>query len=172
MMRRRTVKPKTKQPERLPMLSIDDFSTDDIHRLADDMIAWFDANEDEPVVRAFFADRNISNILVRQMINANEYFSACYEIALAKQESRIIHWGLKSKNAMPIFLLKALHGYSDNPPPENEDDHILFDNFPTDEETAAARAALKDDRIRGEMLEIVRQEERDKHFRKYEDGKK
>lgn len=172
-MRRRRVNSQHKQPKRLPALSIDDFKMDDIHRLADDLLKWFDDNEDEPVLRAFFAERNISNSLVKQMIGANEYFAAVYEIALAKQESRIIHWGLKSKNAMPIFLLKALHGYSENPQPADDDEVIgIIDNFPSDEEMEQARAALKDDRVRDSMLDILRQEEREKQFQIRQDGKK
>lgn len=172
-MRRRRVNSRSKQPKRLPMLSIDDFKPDDIHRLADDLLKWFDDNEDEPVLRAFFAERNISNNLVKEMINSNEYFAAVYEIALAKQESRIIHWGLKSKNAMPIFLLKALHGYSENPQPaDDETVDILFNNFPTDEEMEQAREALKDERQRDAMLEILRQEEREKQFNIRQEGKK
>ncbi len=166
------MKSQPKQPKRLPALSIEDFEQDDLHRLADDLLKWFDENEDEPVLRAFFAHRNISNNLVKQMIDANEYFAAVYEIALAKQESRIIKWGLKSKNAMPIFLLKALHGYSDNPQPEEIDDHILVNNFPSDEEMEQAREALKDDRQRDAMLMILQAEEREKQFKKHQEGGK
>jgi len=167
------VKSQPKQPKRLPALSIEDFEQDDLHRLADDLLKWFDENEDEPVLRAFFAHRNISNNLVKQMIDANEYFAAVYEIALAKQESRIIKWGLKSKNAMPIFLLKALHGYSENPQPADDDEVIgIIDNFPSDEEMEQAREALKDERQRDAMLMILQEEEREKQFKKRQEGGK
>ncbi len=167
------MKSQPKQPKRLPALSIEDFEQDDLHRLADDLLKWFDENEDEPVLRAFFAHRNISNNLVKQMIDANEYFAAVYEIALAKQESRIVKWGLKSKNAMPIFLLKALHGYSDNPKPEDDDsDVFLVNNFPSDEEMEQAREALKDERQRDAMLLILQEEEREKQFKKRQEGGK
>lgn len=174
-MRRRTVNSpakKNQKPKHIPVQSFEDFSKNDIHKLADDLLTWYDAEPDEPLLRTFFNSRNISNETVRQMYQSDEYFAAVYDVAMAKQEERIVKWGLKTKNAMPIFLLKALHRYSDNPQPEDDSTVNLIDNFPSEEETEQARAALKDDRMRDAMLDILRQEEREKLFRKPQEGKK
>lgn len=145
------------------------FSPVEIKALADDLLEWMDADAENLWVKSFFNERRIKRETIAKLRDKSEYFAALYEIALDKQEERILLKGLQNKTsaAVCIFMLKAQHRWSETPPPAEEDEHELIVNWPSDEETAEAKELLKDQRIRDEMVNILRQEEREKRFGKY-----
>jgi len=138
------------------------FTLPELECLADEMLDYMD-NPENVWLRSFFTgpERRISPKTIPSLCSQSDYFSFCYQIALSIQEERLVKIGLSKNNATAIFTLKAQHNWREIAE-EEADDHILIDFFPSEEERAEARELLKDERVRSEMLEIVRQEERDK----------
>ena len=68
---------------------------------------------------------------------------------------------MSKNNATAIFTLKAQHNWREIAEDDGED-HTLIDFFPSEEDLAEAKELLRDERVRSAMLEIVRQEEKDK----------
>jgi hypothetical protein len=142
------------------------FSPVEIKALADDLLEWMDADAENLWVKSFFNERRIKRETIAKLRDKSEYFAALYEIALDKQEERILLKGLQNKTsaAVCIFMLKAQHRWSETPPPAEEDDHELIVNWPDEGEMAEAAEMLKDERLRDAMLLILKKEETERRF--------
>lgn len=142
------------------------FSPVEIKALADDLLEWMDADAENLWVKSFFNERRIKRETIAKLRDKSEYFAALYEIALDKQEERILLKGLQNKTsaAVCIFMLKAQHRWSETPPPADEADVELLVNWPDDDEMAEAKEMLKDERLRDAMLLILKQEENERRF--------
>lgn len=138
------------------------FTLPELECLADEMLDYMD-NPENVWLRSFFTgpERRISPKTIPSLCSQSDYFSFCYQIALSIQEERLVKIGLSKNNATAIFTLKAQHNWREIAE-EEADDHILIDFFPSEEDLAEAKELLRDERVRSAMLEIVRQEEKDK----------
>lgn len=142
------------------------FSPVEIKALADDLLEWMDADAENLWVKSFFNERRIKRETIAKLRDKSEYFAALYEIALDKQEERILMKGLNNKTsaAVCIFMLKAQHRWSETPPPADEADVELLVNWPDEGEMAEAAEMLKDERLRDAMLLILKKEETERRF--------
>lgn len=142
------------------------FSPVEIKALADDLLEWMDADAENLWVKSFFNERRIKRETIAKLRDKSEYFAALYEIAMDKQEERILLKGLQNKTsaAVCIFMLKAQHRWSETPPPADEADVELLVNWPDDDEMAEAAEMLKDERLRDAMLLILKKEETERRF--------
>lgn len=142
------------------------FSPVEIKALADDLLEWMDADAENLWVKSFFNERRIKRETIAKLRDKSEYFAALYEIALDKQEERILLKGLQNKTsaAVCIFMLKAQHRWSETPPPADEADVELLVNWPDEGEMAEAAEMLKDERLRDAMLLILKKEETERRF--------
>lgn len=143
------------------------FTLPELECLGDELLDYMD-NPENIWLKAFFTgtERRISPKTIPNLVNQSDYFAYCYEIAMAIQEERLLHLGLK-KAAIAIFTLKAQHNWRETPG-EEPDDHqidINFSDWPTEAETEEAKERLSDPIIREEMLRIAKEELREQEYK-------
>lgn len=143
---------------------------EELTALADEFLKWMEEDESRVWFRKFFTQKRIGKNTVKRFRDRHEYFEEIYGLVKDIQEDRLVERGLtgKGNQVFVIMTLKNVANWRSEPQEkEEEEDHVLISSWPSEEETAEAKELLKDQRIRDEMLSILRQEESEKHFHKY-----
>ncbi|MFH1997159.1 MAG: hypothetical protein ABII94_00485 [Patescibacteria group bacterium] len=108
------------------------WTDNEIKSLADEMLEWFRTpNEDGKQniwLNDFFIKKTLTRKRAYEFIAKNEYFRNVHEVCQSIQESILFKLGLKGTSAMPIFALKNISKWKDNPVDEdfNEDEGLEF----------------------------------------------
>ena len=85
------------------------FSINEIESLARNLVEWADEENENFIIKSFFSQRLIPQSVVNELINSNEFFKNCYEIACDRCESKLIEnsmmVGSSIKGNMAQFIL-------------------------------------------------------------------
>lgn len=103
------------------------WTEDQIHAHADAMIKFYRLNQLAFVATKYLTQQGIPPSTYRRWITGNDYFGKKWELVKAICSERCQEYGCsKDFNAsMFRFILKNAHGWRDDPPNEDIDDHDL-----------------------------------------------